>query len=114
MMRWRVPTAELLKKIHGRPGDIEIFQHENFNARPGDESGWRFRTALSVSDLGEYNDQASSVIIYSGIWEFCEHVNFNLDGDAPGYAIRLGPGYYASLDAMGITQDTLSSFHQVG
>lgn len=113
-MRWRVPTPELLKKIPGHPGDVEIFQHENFNTRSGDESGWRFRTALSVSDLGEYNDQASSVIIYSGIWEFCEHFNFNLDGDVPGYAIRLGPGYYASLDAMGITQDTLSSFHQVG
>ena len=114
MLRRRIPTAEVLAKMNGRPGDIEIFEHEDFNTHPGDGSGWSFRTALSVSDMGDYNDQASSVIIYSGIWEFCEHINFNLEGDAPGYAIRLGPGYYGRFHAMGITRDTLSSFHQVG
>ena len=113
-MKWRAPAADVLHASGGLPGDVEIFQHENFNTRPGDEFGWRFRTGLPVADMVEYNDQASSVIVYRGIWEFCEHADFNLEGEVRGYAIRLGPGYYASLHDMGIARDTLSSFHQVG
>ena len=91
------------------PGDIEVFQHDNFNANGRDEGGWHFRTALDAVYLGDdWNDDASSVIIYSGIWELF------VDTDFQGRSIRLGPGYHGSLHAAGLGNDVLSSFRQVG
>jgi hypothetical protein len=96
------------------PGDIEVFEHDDFNTHDGDEDGWHFRTSLDIVNMGDFNDQASSVIIYTGFWEFYEHVEFNLKGTVEGYAVRLGPGYHGSLNSLGIINDTLSSFRRVG
>ena len=91
------------------PGDIEVFQHDNFNSNPGDDDGWHFRTGLDVVYMGDdWNDEASSVIIYSGTWDLFPDTGFG------GTPTRLGPGYYGSLQATGLGNDVLSSFRQVG
>jgi hypothetical protein len=90
------------------PGDIEVFQHDDFNTHDGDEDGWRFRTGLNVTHMLDFNDDASSVIVYSGTWELFEHIDFQ------GKSITLKPGYYGSLQAAGLCNDCLSSFRRVG
>jgi hypothetical protein len=106
------PEGVKLEKDRSRtmltPGDIEVFQHDDFNTNGEDGEGWRFRTALDVGYIGdEWNDDASSVIIYSGIWDLYADAGFR------GQSIRLGPGYHTSLDAAGLGNDVLSSFRQV-
>ena len=60
---------------------VILFQHVNFVGR-------QVALSTSIANLNsvEFNDQASSVIINRGRWQFCEHADFR------GACIILGPG----------------------
>ncbi len=54
-----------------------------------------------------WGDRISSFQIISGLWRFCQNVNFG------GWSTVLGPGNYPWLGAVGISNDQLSSIQQV-
>jgi uncharacterized protein YcfJ len=83
-------------------GDIVFYPHTGFR-------GAGFSTSRDVSNLTRagLNDQASSVVVFDGRWEVCEHVNFG------GRCMVLRPGRYPDLASMGLN-DTLSSVRQLG
>lgn len=80
---------------------IEIFTDAKFSGSPsgsiGHNSAW-------IGDF--WNDKISSIKVYSGIWEFFEHANFQ------GRSFRLAPGEYAWVGD--VWNDMISSFKQVG
>jgi len=88
-------------------GDIEVFEHGSFNSGEGEEDGWHFRTSLNVIDMLDFNDEASSFVIYAGTWELFEDVGY------AGKSITRGPGRYGDIQAEGIANDSLSSFRQI-
>lgn len=57
-----------------------------------------------------WNDQVSSFVIVSGVWQFFKDANFK----APlGNPDGLGPGLYRWVEAVGIDNDALSSIRLV-
>lgn len=76
---------------------IWLFEHADFQGRA-------FLTSLSWKSLGNMNDKFSSAIIVSGEFEFF------VDEQFQGASSRKGPGYYPNAGAMGIPNDSLSSF----
>jgi hypothetical protein len=76
---------------------IEIFTDANFS---GTTSGNIDSEFASIGDF--WNDQISSIKVYSGTWEFFEHTNFQ------GRSFRLEPGEYASVPNG--WNDAISSF----
>ena len=81
---------------------ITLYEHEGFGGRP-------LSTATQIDSLVDYgfNDRASSVVVTSGRWQICEHVNFQ------GHCVYLRPGQYPSLAAMHLN-DAPSSVRRVG
>lgn len=79
---------------------IEIFTDANFS---GTTSGNIDRDLTSMGDF--WNDKISSIKVYSGIWEFFEHTDFQ------GRSFRLEPGEYASV--ANDWNDVISSFKRV-
>lgn len=79
---------------------IEIFTDSNFS---GTTSGSLNQSYSSIGDF--WNDKISSIKIYSGTWEFFEHVNYQ------GKSFRLHPGNYSALTNE--WNDVISSFKQV-
>lgn len=63
------------------------------------------RAVADLSRMG-FNDRASSLVINGQRWEVCDDASFN------GRCVVLGPGRYASLDAMGLN-DRVSSLRVV-
>lgn len=80
---------------------VEIFTDSNFS---GTKSGPIEQDSASVGNF--WNDKISSIKIYSGTWEFFEHVNYQ------GRSFRLHPGNYSALSRD--WNDVISSFKQVG
>ena len=82
-------------------GDIVFFEHPGFHGRDLGTSG-------EIDNMMRYgfNDQASSVIVFEGRWEVCEHAGFN------GRCMILRPGRYPDLRAMGLN-DSISSVRRV-
>lgn len=81
--------------------EIVVFWDANY----GGES---WRTNLGYSYVGgHWNDQISSIIVVSGTWQFWRDANFKGVGDRSWI---LGPGYYSWVEAVGIANDTISSF----
>jgi uncharacterized protein YkwD len=79
---------------------VEIFVDANFS---GATSGI---LAQGYSYIGDFwNDQISSIKVYSGSWEFFEHANFQ------GRSFRLTPGEYAWVTNE--WNDLISSFKPV-
>ncbi len=80
--------------------DIELFEHDDFQGR-------KFSANADVTDLQpkNFNDLASSVMIYSGQWEICTDANFG------GRCVVYGPGQYPRLVGL---NDQFSSFRRVG
>lgn len=65
--------------------------------------GESWRTNMSYSYVGDHwNDQISSIIVVSGVWEFFEHKDFG------GAKWTYGPGYYPN-----VPNDIISSFRGV-
>ena len=76
---------------------IRLYEHDNFRGRS-------FTAARAVGDFTRagFNDRASSVIVRGGRWVLCDNSRFG------GNCVRLRPGRYASLSAMGLN-DRVSS-----
>ncbi len=82
-------------------GDIVFYEHPGFHGRGLGTSG-------EIDNLMRYgfNDQASSVIVFEGHWEVCEHRDFS------GHCMILRPGRYPDLRAMGL-DDRISSVRRM-
>ncbi len=80
-------------------GELTLFSHSDFHGRPVTVAG----NAANLNDLG-FNDRASSMIVKSGRWELCEHVNFG------GRCVVVGPGEYRNMDQF---NNSVSSVREV-
>ena len=81
--------------------DIVFFEHPGFHGRD-------LNVDSEVDNFQQvgFNDRASSVIVFEGRWEVCEHADFN------GRCMILRPGRYPDLRAMGM-DDRISSVRRV-
>ena len=77
---------------------VTFYEHDNY-------AGRAFKTQREVIDLTRYgfNDLASSVVVSSDLWEFCEDQNFG------GRCVILRRGNYLSLAAMGLNDRVTSA-----
>ena len=80
---------------------ITVFEHDGFDGRALRALG----PAPNLDHQG-FNDQASSAIVDSGVYEVCEHAHFG------GHCVLLGPGHYRSFNRMGFN-DQVSSIRPV-
>jgi Beta/Gamma crystallin len=81
--------------------EVVLYQDINFG-------GGEWRTNLGYSYVGDsWNDTISSIIVVAGTWQFWRDRDFQGVGDQPWI---LGPGYYSWVEAVGIPNDTISSF----
>lgn len=76
---------------------IRLYEHDQFRGRS-------FTTERGVGDFTSagFNDRASSVIVSGGRWVVCDDSRFG------GNCVRLRPGRYPSLSAIGLN-DRVSS-----
>lgn len=95
-------TAKLDSRELGRVlPEVTVFEHRDFQ-------GDNWRTTFGYSFVGSHwNDRISSIIVHSGYFEFYEHRDFAAEHWGP---IRLGPGQYAFVGDVGITNDSISSW----
>ncbi|AKJ30136.1 beta/gamma crystallin-related protein [Caldimonas brevitalea] len=100
----RVSSARPLPRHAGHPSHppashdaIVFFDDRGFHGR-------QFGVSSEVHDFRRrgYNDRASSVMVFEGRWEACEHADFS------GRCVVLRPGSYPDLAAIGLN-DGLSS-----
>lgn len=68
-------------------GELRLYSQPDFYGRPVTVSG----NVANLSAFG-FNDRASSMIVQSGRWELCEHVDFG------GRCELVGPGEYRNLE----------------
>jgi hypothetical protein len=81
--------------------EVEVFRDANFG-------GGSWRTSLNYTYVGDdWNDSISSIVVYSGTWQFYEHGNYGGARSNP-----LGPGRYPWVEdpTVNMTNDTISSF----
>ena len=76
---------------------VRLYEHDNFRGRS-------FTTDRGLGDFTRagFNDRASSAIVSGGRWVLCDNSRFG------GNCVRLRPGRYPSLSAMGLN-DRVSS-----
>jgi hypothetical protein len=93
-------TASLLAQVSAQAGEVTLYSREGLEGR-------ELRVRDGVSNLVQvgFNDRAESMVIYSGRWEMCEHVDFR--GDCRVFE----PGEYHSLRRLG---NQISSLREVG
>ena len=83
--------------------EVVVYEHINFN-------GWEYRTNLDVVYIGDdWNDNISSIVVFSGTWRFYNNVGFDESG---GY-IDLGVGAYSRVEDYGIANDSITSFKAI-
>lgn len=82
-----------------RPDPLELFEHARFEGRRVSFQG----EAHSMRGA-DFNDRASSLVIYEGQWQLCEHDNFG------GRCVVYGPGRYDNLGSM---NDQVSSLRRI-
>jgi hypothetical protein len=80
---------------------VVLFSNTNFGGRE-----MAVQSEIGDLDRTGFNDQAASIVIRSGQWEFCEHRDFG------GQCRVYGPGEYRSLDR-GLSRN-ISSIRMVG
>ena len=85
---------------YNRPDPIELFEHARFEGRRVSFQG----ETRSLRTAADFNDRASSMVIYEGQWQLCEHDNFG------GQCVVYGPGRYDNLGPM---NDKPSSLRRV-
>jgi hypothetical protein len=83
-----------------RPDPIELFEHSRFEGRRVSFQG----ETRSLRAAADFNDRASSMVIYEGQWELCEHDNFG------GQCVVYGPGRY---DNLGNMNNRISSLRRI-
>lgn len=86
---WRDRRDDRQGGGYGRPDPIELFEHARFEGRRVSFQG-EARSLRAV----DFNDRASSMVIYEGQWQLCEHDNFG------GQCAVYGPGRYDNLGPM--------------
>lgn len=93
-----VPDERERRLDRGREG-VDLFKATDFR-------GERVRVRVSTENLEQlsFNDQAGSVIVYRGRWEFCQHADFG------GQCLTYGPGRY---DRLGSLSHQISSLRRV-
>jgi hypothetical protein len=98
---WREWREEQQERRGGfdRPDPIELFEHARFEGRRVSFQG----EARSLRGA-DFNDRASSLVIYDGQWQLCEHDNFG------GQCVVYGPGRY---DYLGNMNDRISSLRRI-
>ncbi len=82
-----------------RPEPIELFEHARFEGRR-----ISFQNEARSMRGVDFNDRASSMVIYEGQWQLCEHDNFG------GQCVVYGPGRY---DNLGNMNDRISSLRRI-
>lgn len=83
-------ATEPVAPARGAPaGDIELYREADFGGRA-------YAAKRDVSNLGptDFNDRASSVVVYAGQWELCT------DGEYGGRCAVFGPGRYPTLGGL--------------
>lgn len=80
-------------------GDITLYTHDNFGGPALSVHG----PTPDLARLG-FNDRTSSVIVRSGVWELCEHANYD------GHCIVVEPGEYRKLEGF---NDQISSLREI-
>ncbi|MBT9492920.1 MAG: glycine zipper 2TM domain-containing protein [Paucibacter sp.] len=77
---------------------VTFYEHDNY-------AGRTFKTQRNVNNLARFgfNDLASSVVVGSERWEFCENQDFG------GRCVILRRGNYLSLSAMGLNDRVTSA-----
>lgn len=80
---------------------VVMYEHDNFQGR-----STTIVTRMTNLGSANFNDTASSIVVNTGWWQFCQHADFG------GDCITLGPGRYASLNAQGMN-DRISSVRPV-
>ena len=96
-----VSAGERGQFLDRRLPEVEVFEHRDFN-------GDRWRTSFGYSYVGDdWQDRISSIIVYSGFFQFFEDVNFGSTNWGP---IMLGPGQYSFVGDVGIFNDTITSW----
>lgn len=91
--------AALCLSSLARAGELTLFTDVEFRGRPVTLVG----STPNLFDRG-FNDRASSMIVQSGRWELCEHVNFG------GRCVAVGPGEYRNMDQF---SDRVSSVREL-
>lgn len=82
-----------------RPDPIELFDGPRFEGRRVS-----FQGEVRSLRAADFNDRASSMVIYEGQWQLCEHDNFG------GQCNVYGPGRY---DNLGPWSDKASSLRRI-
>jgi hypothetical protein len=96
-----VPPNERRRFLDRRLPEVEVFEHRDFN-------GDHWRTSFGYSYVGDdWQDRISSIIVYSGFFQFFEDVNF---GSSTFEPVTLGVGQYAFVEDFGIRNDTITSW----
>lgn len=105
-------VSELVREISENTGASGLRFPEIVLYVDIDYGGRDWRTNLSYSYVGDaWNDQISSFVVVSGVWEFYRDREF---GQRLGNGSQqFGPGYYGGLDEVGIPSDQISSFRCV-
>jgi len=81
-----VPPQDRSRFLDRRLPEVEVFEDRDFN-------GDRWRTSFGYSFVGDdWQDRISSIIVYSGFFQFFEDVNF---GSSTFEPVTLGVGQYA-------------------
>lgn len=80
-----------------RSGQITLFTYKGAAGRQVTLSNDK----PDLSQLG-VNNKVSSITVQSGIWQVCTAVSYK------GYCVRLQPGYYGNLGALGINNSISS------
>ena len=100
MKRLLAAAAVLATFTHAAfAGELTLFADSNFRGNRVTIE----RDARNLADFG-FNDRLSSVVIHSGVWQFCEHANFG------GRCAELGPGEYRELPDF---NDAISSVREI-
>ncbi len=102
-----ISSARFALPINGPPqatgrretAEIELFEHDDFGGR-------KFAARGAVEDLNNqnFNDITSSLVVYAGQWELCEHARF------AGRCLVFGPGRYPNLRGF---NDQISSLRRL-
>jgi len=102
-----ISSARFALPINGPPqatgrrdqAEIELFEHDDFGGR-------KFAARAAVEDLNaqNFNDITSSLVVYAGQWELCEHARF------AGRCLVFGPGRYPNLRGF---NDQVSSLRRI-
>lgn len=84
--------------ITASAADLTLYGRQDFRGRE-----LRANDTIVNLDHTGFNDRASSVVIRDGVWQLCEDAHFR------GHCVRLGPGEYPSLRAMGLNNRVSSA-----